>query len=114
MPVFASGLFSFPAGHICVNKQNRHKQNRHSHSRLLYVTLCDTDTVLPHSQGHAIIIAASDSIMIQFYLLHRGQELPEAFTRESISPGRLTGKSTLQVDGMDGLTGSLFCQTLEQ
>lgn len=35
--------------------------------------------------------------------------LPEAFTQESISPGRLAGKSTLvQVDRMDRLTGSLF------
>lgn len=35
--------------------------------------------------------------------------LPEAFTQESISPGRLTGKSALvQVDRMDRLTGSLF------
>lgn len=35
---------------------------------------------------------------------------PEAFIQESISLGRLTGKSTLlQVDRMDWLTGSLFC-----
>lgn len=41
--------------------------------------MCETlrhhDTVLLYSQGQAIIIAASDSIMIQFYLLHRGQEV---------------------------------------
>lgn len=39
--------------------------------------LCHHDTVLPYSQGQAFIIAASDSIMIQFYLLHRGQEAQE-------------------------------------
>lgn len=45
-------------------------------SECVFVVACDTlchhDTF---SQGHAIIIAASDSIMIQFYLLHRGQEV---------------------------------------
>lgn len=45
------------------------------HKRVFAVmcaTLCHHATVLLHSQGQAIIIAASDSIMIQFYLLHRG------------------------------------------
>lgn len=40
--------------------------------------------------------------------------MPEAFTQESISLGRLTGKSTLlQVERMDWLTGSLFCLRVE-
>lgn len=40
--------------------------------------------------------------------------MPEAFTQESISLGRLTGKSTLlQVDGIDWLTGNLFCLSVE-
>ena len=39
---------------------------------VMCATLCHHATVLLHSQGQAIIIAASDSIMIQFYLLHRG------------------------------------------
>lgn len=39
---------------------------------VMCATLCHHATVLLHSQGQAIIIAVSDSIMIQFYLLHRG------------------------------------------
>lgn len=41
----------------------------------VFLVVCRHDTLPLYSQGHAIIIAASDSIMIQFYLLHRGQEV---------------------------------------
>lgn len=42
---------------------------------VVWDTPCHRDTVLLYSQGHAVIIAASDSIIIQFCLLRRGQEV---------------------------------------
>lgn len=38
----------------------------------LSVCVCRHDSVLLYSQGHAVIIAASDSIMIQFSVLRGG------------------------------------------